>query len=74
MQSKVMPQTRQMPNRLIRFSLGLLILLLTLFLIVTAVDPSLDDLFIEETCTANADETFTTFSAETAVPDCWLVP
>lgn len=73
MQTKTWSHTRQMPNRLTRFALGMVVLMLTLLLIVTAIDPLMDDLLVDERCATAAALSHDSFSAETAVPDCWLV-
>ena len=73
MQSQAIPKRVPLPNDVTRFALGLLVLTLTLLLFFTAAAPFLNRLVIEPTCDAAADNTFDSFAAETAVPDCWLV-
>ena len=73
MQLETVPPTRSKPHYFTRLALGLLVLTLTLLLIVTAVGPFFSSLVIDETCETAAEDSFETFSAETAVPDCWLV-
>ncbi|WP_420630107.1 hypothetical protein [Candidatus Leptofilum sp.] len=68
MQTKSLFPARQMPGYPARFVLGLLVLLLTLVLLVTAVLPIFD-----EQCEVAVQDKFEAFSAETAVPDCWLI-
>ena len=74
MQTYSIPQAETMPNYLTKLVMGLLVLTLTLLLLFTAAAPFFSDLFIDEACEAAADSSFDAFSAETAVPDCWLIP
>lgn len=73
MQSPTISSTHSQPHYFTRLALGLLVLTLTLLLIVTAVGPFFSSLVIDETCETAAEDSFETFSADTAVPDCWLV-
>jgi hypothetical protein len=73
MQTKCLTPPRQLPNYPTRFALGLLILLLTLLLIVTAIAPVFSHFLAEEDCAGVATQTINGFSAETAVPNCWLI-
>lgn len=70
MQTKSLFPTRKMPNYPVRFALGLLVLTLTLLLLVTAVNAT--GLLVDEQCESTVSHNFEEFSAETAVPDCWL--
>ena len=74
MHAKSLPQERKLPAQMTRLVLGMLLLLLTLLLIITASFPIFSSLLIDETCEAAANGSFEEFSAETAVPDCWLTP
>jgi hypothetical protein len=67
-------QSHHLPHHFTRLALGLLVLTLTLLLLVTAVGPIFTTLLVDDTCEAAAGRSFAAFSAETAVPDCWLVP
>ena len=73
MQTQSISQTRQLPHYFKRLAMGLLVLTLTLLLIVTAVGPFFGSLVIDEACETAVSDSFESFSAETAVPDCWLV-
>ena len=74
MQTATISNSHKLPNRLTKLALGLLILTLTMLLIFTAVAPFFNSLSIDEACETAAESTFETFTAETAVPNCWLVP
>ena len=65
-------QSHHLPRYFTRLALGLLVLTLTL-LLVTAVGPFFSSIVIDEACETAANGSFESFSAETAVPDCWLV-
>jgi hypothetical protein len=67
-------QPHRLPRYFTRLALGLLVLTLTLLLLVTAVGPFFSSLVIDEACETAAEGSFESFSAETAVPDCWLIP
>jgi hypothetical protein len=73
MQTKSLSQNNEMPHFAIRFAAGMLVLMLTLLLIVTAVGPDFDDVWIDQRCETATVRTLDPVSAETAVPDCWLV-
>ncbi|MAU01955.1 MAG: hypothetical protein CL608_32875 [Anaerolineaceae bacterium] len=66
-------QPQHLPRYFTRLALGLLVLTLTLLLLVTAVGPIFGSLVIDEACETAANGSFESFSAETAVPHCWLV-
>ena len=70
MQTKSFVPTPQMPRYPLRFAMGLLVLLLTLLLLATAVAST--NLFTDERCQTTANTMTEEFSAETAVPSCWL--
>lgn len=74
MHTQLISENRHLPHFFIRLAFGLVVLTLTLLLIVTAVGPFFNSLVIDETCETAADYTYESFSAETAVPHCWLVP
>ena len=67
-------QSHHLPHHFTRLAVGLLVLTLTLLLLVTAVGPFFSSLVIDEACETAAEGSFESFSAETAVPDCWLIP
>lgn len=73
MHTKRLNSTRQLPAYPVRFTFGLLVLLLTMLLIVTAVGPGFRHLFNDDSCEIAATNSYDEFSAETAVPNCWLV-
>jgi hypothetical protein len=73
MQTQSISQTRQRPPYFTRLALGLLVLTLTLLLIVTAVGPLFSSHMLDESCEMAIADSFESFSAETAVPNCWLV-
>ncbi|WP_420645152.1 hypothetical protein [Candidatus Leptofilum sp.] len=65
-------QQGQMPSYAVRFALGMVVMVITLLLILTAVGPVLGNLMIDERCEA-LEESLDPFSTETAVPNCWLI-
>lgn len=67
-------QSDPYPRDFNRLVLGLLVLTLALLLLVTAVGPFFTSLVIDESCKTVVDNSYPPFAAETAVPDCWLVP
>ncbi len=67
-------QSHHLPCYFTRLALGLLVLTLSLLLLVTAVGPFFSSVVIDETCETTVEKSFEPFSAETAVPECWLVP
>ncbi len=73
MQTQPISSTCHLPHYFIRLALGLLVLTLTLLLIVTAVGPFFSSLVIDEACATATDESYASFSADTAVPNCWLI-
>jgi hypothetical protein len=73
MQTKSLSSMNQMPHYAIRFAAGILVLMLTLLLIVTSVGPDFDDVWVDPRCETATVRTLDQVSAETAVPDCWLV-
>jgi len=73
MQTKAIAQTGHRFPYFTRLFFGLLVLTLTLLLIFTAVGPFFNSLGIDEACETAAAGSFESFSAETAVPNCWLV-
>ncbi len=73
MQTQPFSETSHLPHYFTRLALGLLVLTLTLLLIVTAIGPFFNSLVIDEACQSAANDTYEAFSADTAVPNCWLV-
>ncbi len=73
MQSPTISSTHSQPHYFTRLALGLLVLTLTLLLLVTAVGPFFSSLMIDEACDTVTNDSYESFSADTAVPDCWLV-
>lgn len=73
MLTKRLNRPRHFPTYPVRFGFGMLVLLLTLLLIFTAVGPGFRHLFNDDSCEIAANYSPDNFSAETAVPDCWLI-
>ncbi|MCA9897505.1 MAG: hypothetical protein H6654_11570 [Ardenticatenaceae bacterium] len=71
MQTNALSTHRHMPGYPVRFALGLLVLLLTLGLLVTAVAAA--NFWEDADCDFDENTTLADFSAETDVPACWLV-